>query len=35
MKTTKLAGRENLIKYTFWGPVGPTDSENQVKIYRK
>ncbi len=34
MNTTKLTGRENLTKYTFWlGPVGPTDKENQVRVY--
>jgi hypothetical protein len=27
---------ENLTKYAFWlGPVGPTDKENQVKMYKK
>jgi hypothetical protein len=35
MSTTKLTGRENLTKYAFWlGPVGPTDKENQVKMYK-
>ncbi len=34
--TTKLTGRENLTKNTFCvGPVGPTDKENQVKMYKK
>ncbi len=29
--TTKLTGRENLTKKTFYvGPVGPSDKENQV-----
>jgi hypothetical protein len=33
--TTKLTGRENLTKNTFRvGPVGPTDKENQVKMYK-
>jgi hypothetical protein len=38
MSTTKLTGRENLAKYryAFWlGPVGPTDKENQVKLFKK
>ncbi len=36
MSTTKLTGRENLTKYAFCvGPVGPTDKENQVKMYKK
>jgi hypothetical protein len=36
MSTSKLTGRENLTKYTFWlGPVGPTDKENEVKMYKK
>jgi hypothetical protein len=36
MSTTKLTGRENLTNCTFWlGPVGPTDKENQVKMYKK
>ncbi len=36
MSTTKLIGRENLTKYAFWlGSVGPTDKENQVKMYKK
>jgi hypothetical protein len=36
MSTTKLIGRENLTKYAFWlGPGGPTDKENQVKMYKK
>ncbi len=27
---------ENLTKNAFWlGPVGPTDKENQVKMYEK
>jgi hypothetical protein len=35
MSTTKLTGMENLTKYAFWlGPVGPTDKENQVKMYK-
>jgi hypothetical protein len=29
MSTAKLTGRENLT-----GPVGPTDKENQVKMYK-
>jgi hypothetical protein len=34
--TKKLTGRENLTKNTFCvGPVGPTDKENQVKMYKK
>jgi hypothetical protein len=34
MSTTKLTGRFN--KVCFWlGPVGPTDKENQVKMYKK
>jgi hypothetical protein len=34
--TTKLNGKENLTKKTFCvGPVGPTDKENQVKLYEK
>ncbi len=34
--TTKITRRENLTKYTFCvGPVGPTDKENQAKIYKK
>jgi hypothetical protein len=37
MSTIKLTGRENLTKNTTFcvGPVGPTDKENQVKIYKK
>ncbi len=36
MSTTKLTGRENLTKYAFWlGPVGPTDKENKVNMYKK
>jgi hypothetical protein len=36
MSTTKLTGRENFTKYAFWlGPVGPTDKENQGKMYKK
>jgi hypothetical protein len=36
MSKTKLTGRENLTKYAFClGPVGPTDKENQVKLYKK
>jgi hypothetical protein len=36
MSTTKLTGRENLAKNTFCeGPVGPTDKENQLKMYKK
>jgi hypothetical protein len=36
MSRTKLTGRENLTKYAFWlGPGGPTDKENQVKMYKK
>jgi hypothetical protein len=36
MSTTTLTGRENLAKYAFWlGPVGPSDEENQVKMYKK
>jgi hypothetical protein len=35
MSTTKLTERENLTKYAFWlGPVGPTDKENPVKMYK-
>jgi hypothetical protein len=34
MSTTKLTGRENLTMHAFCvGPVGPTDKENQVKMY--
>jgi hypothetical protein len=34
--TTKLTGGENLTKITFCvGPVGPTDKENQIKMYIK
>jgi hypothetical protein len=34
--TTKLTGRENLTKKTFCaGPSGPTDKENQLKMYKK
>jgi hypothetical protein len=33
--TTKLTGREKLTKNTFCvDPVGPTDKENQVKMYK-
>jgi hypothetical protein len=36
MSTRKLIGRENLAKYAFClGPVGPTDKENQVNMYKK
>jgi hypothetical protein len=36
MSTTKLTGRENLTKHAFLlGPVGPTDKENKVKMYKK
>jgi hypothetical protein len=36
MSTTNLTGRENFTKYAFWlGPVGPTDKENQVMMYKK
>jgi hypothetical protein len=36
MSTTKLTGRENVTKNTFCvGPVGPSDKENQVKMYKK
>jgi hypothetical protein len=36
MSTTNLTGGENLIKYALWlGPVGPTDKENQVEMYKK
>jgi hypothetical protein len=36
MSTTKLTGRENLTKYAFWlVPIGPTEKENQVKMYKK
>jgi hypothetical protein len=36
VSTTKLTGRENLTKNTFYvGPVGPIDMENQVKMYIK
>jgi hypothetical protein len=36
MSKKKLTGRENLTKYAFWlGPGGPTDKENQVKMYKK
>jgi hypothetical protein len=31
----KITGKENLTKYVFWlGPGGPTDKENQVKMYK-
>ncbi len=31
-----LTGRENLTNYAFWfGLDGPTDKENQVKMYKK
>jgi hypothetical protein len=34
MSPTKLTGRENLTNYAFWwGPVGPIDKENQVKMF--
>jgi hypothetical protein len=34
--TTKLTETENLTKNTFCvGPIGPTDNENQVKMYKK
>ncbi len=34
MSTTKFTGRENLTKYAFWlDHCGPTDKENQVKMY--
>jgi hypothetical protein len=34
VSTTKLTGRENLTKNTFYvGPAGPIDMENQVKMY--
>ncbi len=33
--TKKLKGRENLTKNTFCvGPVGPTEKENQVKVFK-
>jgi hypothetical protein len=33
---TKSTRRENLTKNTFCvGPVGPTDKENQVQMYKK
>ncbi len=33
---TKLIGRENSTENTFCvGPVGPTEKENQVKMYKK
>jgi hypothetical protein len=36
MSTKNLTGRENLTKNIFSvGPVGPTDKENQVKMYKK
>jgi hypothetical protein len=35
MITTKLTGRENLTKYSFWlGLGGLTDRENQLKMYK-
>ncbi len=35
MITTKLSGQENLTKYALWlGPFGPSDKENQVKMYK-
>jgi hypothetical protein len=35
MSKKKLTGREYLAKYAFWlGPGGPTDKENQVKMYK-
>jgi hypothetical protein len=34
MKTKEFTERENLTNYAFWlGPGGPTDKENQVKMY--
>jgi hypothetical protein len=37
MGTTKPTERENIkYRYAFWmGPGGPTDKENQVKMYKK
>jgi hypothetical protein len=36
MSTTKLTGRENLTTDACWlAPDGPTDNENQVKMYKK
>jgi hypothetical protein len=36
MSTATLTGKENLTKYAFRsGPVGPTDKENQVQMYKK
>jgi hypothetical protein len=36
MITTKLTGKGILTKNTFCvGPVGPTDKENQGKMYKK
>jgi hypothetical protein len=36
MSTKKLTGRENGTKNTFCvGPVGPTDKEKEVKMYKK
>jgi hypothetical protein len=36
MSTTKFTRRENWTKNTFCvGPVGPTDKENEVKMYKK
>jgi hypothetical protein len=36
MSTTTLTGRKNLTKFSFWlGPVGPTEKENQTKMYKK
>ncbi len=33
--TKKLTRRGNLTKYaSWWGPVGHTDKENQVKMYK-
>jgi hypothetical protein len=35
MSKTKLTARENLAKYAFWfDPVGHTEKENQVKMYK-
>ncbi len=32
MSTTKLTGRENVTKYTFWlGPGGPTGKEIKLR----
>ncbi len=36
MSTKKLTGTENLTQNTFCvGPVGPTDKENHLKMYKK